>query len=40
MTRSLSGGLLAGTDAPLMLVLGFPTSYLEQSNLWGGLISR
>jgi hypothetical protein len=36
MTRSLSGGVLAGTDEPLMIVLGFPTCYLEQSNLWGG----
>jgi hypothetical protein len=32
MTRSLSGGILAGTDEPLMVGLAFPTSYLEQWN--------
>ena len=30
MTRPLSGGILAGTDGPLMFVLGFP-GYLEQT---------
>jgi hypothetical protein len=35
MTRSLSGGVLAGTDEPLMFGLAFPTGYLEQRNLWG-----
>jgi hypothetical protein len=34
MTRSLSGGVLAGTDEPLMVGLAFPTGYVEQSNLW------
>jgi hypothetical protein len=33
MTRSLSGGVLAGTDWPLMVGLGFPTGYLEQINM-------
>jgi hypothetical protein len=33
MTRSLSGGVLAGTDEPLMFGLAFPTGYLEQRNL-------
>jgi hypothetical protein len=37
MTRSLSGGVLAGTDEPLMVGLALlMSSYLEQSNLWGG----
>jgi hypothetical protein len=39
MTRSLSGGVLAGTDEPLMVGLAFPTGYLEQSNLWGGRLA-
>jgi hypothetical protein len=36
MTRSLSGGVLAGTDEPLMFVLAFPTDGMEQSNLSDG----
>jgi len=33
MIRSTpSGGVLAGTDEPLMFGLAFPTGYLEQCN--------
>jgi hypothetical protein len=39
MTRSLSGGVLAGTDEPLMFGLAFPTGYLEQCNLWVGRLA-
>ena len=39
MTRSLSGGVLAGTDGPLMFVLALPTGYLEQIPLWGGRLA-
>ena len=35
MTRSLSGGVLAGRDEPLMVGLGFPTSYSEHLRQWG-----